>query len=596
MVVLSCIALSVACDGGSPVIEDGGGGGSRSTEVSLVIEDPATAPEELAMLIDFVSYRITCPGSTLTPYDDSIDVTGNLEVDANANPPVWSMFMDLPLSFCSITLWVFYEDEVICSGNQSLPVLDDSDPLAPTKFDIVLECSLSVNPPSGDADIDGTFDVVHGNYCPQLFWLGAVPTVVPAAVPAVTRIQTSSFDIDNTCGQNCDPQTCDFGSNPPSCWPGPDPGLTSTLYAPAGHGTFGDPNGFDTTYTCDPLYPGPTEICVRVSDGDEDCDRIRCLTIECPDLCAGVDCDDGNECTRDRCGFATGVCINDPAPDGIACDDCNSTCQAGVCDPGVPFTADQSASVMTFVGTFQPYNATLFNPYSGLSTLVNGNFNVNTSSYTSFGPNDLLQGTNLGDVLLVQDPIGTQRICGVERLAPLNSLDVMFLADSFIILNDMDIDGGNAGDLIWANAGNDTIYGNNGVDTIDGGPGNDLIDGGFGNDTITLWPGAGFDSITGGPDTDRVRITAIRSQVLITPAADPSYEFDLFYLGTPLAQIREVELLILNDTFIDLLTCTGPATDVCNLCGDDALNGGEGCDDGNNVSGDGCAADCTAEY
>ncbi|KPK15135.1 MAG: hypothetical protein AMJ62_10335 [Myxococcales bacterium SG8_38] len=586
----------MACDGGSPVIEDGGGGGSRSTEVSLVIEDPATAPEELAMLIDFVSYRITCPGSTLTPYDDSIDVTGNLEVDANANPPVWSMFMDLPLSFCSITLWVFYEDEVICSGNQSLPVLDDSDPLAPTKFDIVLECSLSVNPPSGDADIDGTFDVVHGNYCPQLFWLGAVPTVVPAAVPAVTRIQTSSFDIDNTCGQNCDPQTCDFGSNPPSCWPGPDPGLTSTLYAPAGHGTFGDPNGFDTTYTCDPLYPGPTEICVRVSDGDEDCDRIRCLTIECPDLCAGVDCDDGNECTRDRCGFATGVCINDPAPDGIACDDCNSTCQAGVCDPGVPFTADQSASVMTFVGTFQPYNATLFNPYSGLSTLVNGNFNVNTSSYTSFGPNDLLQGTNLGDVLLVQDPIGTQRICGVERLAPLNSLDVMFLADSFIILNDMDIDGGNAGDLIWANAGNDTIYGNNGVDTIDGGPGNDLIDGGFGNDTITLWPGAGFDSITGGPDTDRVRITAIRSQVLITPAADPSYEFDLFYLGTPLAQIREVELLILNDTFIDLLTCTGPATDVCNLCGDDALNGGEGCDDGNNVSGDGCAADCTAEY
>jgi cysteine-rich repeat protein len=83
---------------------------------------------------------------------------------------------------------------------------------------------------------------------------------------------------------------------------------------------------------------------------------------------------------------------------------------------------------------------------------------------------------------------------------------------------------------------------------------------------------------------------------LITPAADPSYEFDLFYLGTPMAQIREVELLVLEDGFIDLLACTGGAGDVCSLCGNDVLNGGEDCDDGNAVNGDGCADDCTAEY
>ncbi len=52
----------------------------------------------------------------------------------------------------------------------------------------------------------------------------------------------------------------------------------------------------------------------------------------------------------------------------------------------------------------------------------------------------------------------------------------------------------------------------------------------------------------------------------------------------------------MDDASIDLTTCTGSAPDICNLCGNDALNGGEGCDDGNNVDGDGCAADCTAEY
>jgi cysteine-rich repeat protein len=63
-----------------------------------------------------------------------------------------------------------------------------------------------------------------------------------------------------------------------------------------------------------------------------------------------------------------------------------------------------------------------------------------------------------------------------------------------------------------------------------------------------------------------------------------------------MVQIREVELLEVNDALIDLTTCTGSAGDVCNLCGNDALNGDEGCDDGNNIDGDGCAADCVAEY
>jgi cysteine-rich repeat protein len=588
--VLVCSALCAACNG-----DDEGAGPTGNTKIELVISDPATASDQVLALIDFVSYRITCPASGLAPYDDSVDLAGNFEVDADRDPPVWQLTTDLPLSDCTIALWVFYEDEVICSGTESVSIVDRGDPSSPNQVDIVLECNLSVQPPGGNADIDGTFDFINGNYCPRLNWLGAVPRVVRAAVPAVTSVETYSFDPDGTCGRNCDPQICDFTANPPVCTAGPDDGLTTTFIAPAGNGTFGDPNAFETTYTCDPRFPGPTEICVVASDGDTDCDKIRCTTIVCPDLCANVDCDDGNECTRDRCNPLTGLCSNANAPNGIACNNCNSTCQAGACN-GPAFTAAQNASTMNFIGSLQALNTTLVNPYSGASVLLSGTFNVNTSSYKGVGANDVLLGTNQSDVLFVQAPIGTQRICGVETIRSQNGIDAMIVADDFIVLNAMVIEGDNGNDVLWANAGNDTLRGFNGDDFLDGGPGDDVIEDGSGNNTITLWPGGGFDSITAGNGIDRVEINAIQSQILITPAANPTYAFDIFYLGTPMAQIRGVDLLELNDALIDLTTCTGSAGDLCDLCGNDALNGGEECDDGNNVDGDGCAADCVAEY
>ncbi|MGB5695436.1 MAG: hypothetical protein WBM46_07295, partial [Polyangiales bacterium] len=538
MVVLSCIAFSAACSGSTPG-EVESHNDTRPTEVDLVISDPATAPEQLAMLIDFVSYRITCPDSGLTPYDDAVDIAGNFEATVDASPAVWTLVTNLPLSLCTISMWVFYEDEVICSGSQAIPILDAGNPSAPSKVNIDLVCTLSVIPPNGDLDIDGTFNLVHGNYCPQLFWLGAFQA--PAG-PTVMNVETSSFDLDNTCGQNCDPQVCDFGANPPTCAPGPDNGLTSTLFAPAGNGIFGDPNGSSTTYTCDPLFPGPTEICVLVSDGDNDCDQMRCLTIDCPDLCAGVVCDDGNECTSDRCDPLTGLCSNDPAPDGIACNNCDSTCQAGVCT-GATFTADFNSSLMFIQGDLQPYTATLVNPYSGESAAVSGTFRVNNASYKGIGTADVLTGVNQNEVLLIKDSVYAQTICGVETLLGQGGFDVLLLADDFITLNDMVIDGGNTNDLIWANSGQDSVRGNNGDDRLDGGPGDDTIEGGNGNDMMTVWPGSGFDSISGGAGVDRVEIDAIQSQILITPAADPSYQFDISYLGTPMAQIREVELV-----------------------------------------------------
>jgi cysteine-rich repeat protein len=601
MVVLSCIVFSVGCGATEPDVVS-----NDSTEVNLVISDPDTADEELALLIDFVSYRITCPDSGVTPtYDDSVDISGVFETNVTETPAVWTMVTDLPLSQCTISLWVFYDDEVICSGSQALSIVEDDNLLAPNEVNVELQCNLSVNGPSGDLDVDGSFEFINGNYCPKLNWLGARPVAVD---PLEMIIEALGFDIDSTCGLNCDPQTCDFTQNPPLCTAAPDPGFSATFTAPAGDDSFdapmttgtpmtgGTPIDAQSTYTCDPLFPGPTEICVLLSDGDNDCDQMRCITIQCPDLCDGVVCfDDGDECTKEYCNPLDGQCVTDIAPDGIACANCSATCSGGTCT-GPDWVGAVSGPNAVFSGTFQQVDTTLVNPYSGEALPVSGQFLVNNSSYEGVGSNDFLFGTSLGDFLLAQDPIGTQRICGIETVLTQSSFDAMILADEFVVLGPMTISGGTQSDVIWANAGNDILQGNNGDDVLDGGPGNDIIEGGLGSDTVTLWPGSGFDSIDGGVGgVDRVRIDAIPSQIVITTSIAP-YEFLFFYLGTPMAQTVEVELIELEGASIDLTSCTGSPPDICGLCGNDALNGGEECDDGNNVDGDGCAADCTAEY
>jgi cysteine-rich repeat protein len=602
MLVLSCFALSTSCGGPSAPP-----GTFSSTEVELTIVTPSEP-----IFVDVVSYRITCPASGPLE-DDSRDLTGFFTIDDSAQPPVWELVTDLPPTRCILAMWVFDGDEVVCYGSQVLDVVQNGDPLSTNKFDVVLECELSEEGPQADVAVEGSFEFVNGNYCPKLVWLGATPPDVEPSLPLSTMV--SSFDPDDGCGQNCDPQTCDWNQNPPVCTPAPEPDLSAAVFASSGRGWFttrdsaGNPNDLETDYICDPLYPGPIEICAIVSDGDEDCDQVRCTTVVCPDLCEGDPCRDGRECTRDRCNPLDGSCSYENAPPGIACNNCNNTCLSNGACSGPAWTAvDEFTGVTTFSGTEQPYSATLVNPYSGASFSVNGSYRLNELSYLGLGEVgeiDTLLGTPEGDVLLVQDPadpLGTQRICGVEEILAMNSPDVIVLADDFITLGGTWITGGNGNDILMGNVGNDTIEGNGGHDVCDGGPGNDTIDGGQGDDTFILSPGRGvspdigFDSISGGmAGNDRLEIDAEQNQILIELATSP-YELKLSYLDTPLAQIRGVELLVLNDALIDLTTCTGGMDDVCNLCGNDDLNGGEGCDDGNNVDGDGCASDCTAEY
>jgi len=277
--------LVAGCSGGE-------GGPIGTAEVNLQIVYPSSSAAWEGFTVDRVDYRITCPGTapgsmpippadttgTDYTYDDSVDMSGAFEIVDTQTPPVWHATMDLPPGDCTMTLSVWDGDEIACIGSETLTIVEDTS----TKFDITLVCTLSVDVPDGGLSVDGTLDIIDGNYCPHLVWLAADPTVLGPVVPAVTTIQTHSFDLDNTCGQGCDPQTCVPGTNPLICTPGPDLGLTSTLYAPSGVGSFADVDASETTYTCDPLFPGPTDICALASDGDIECDRTRCLTIVCP--------------------------------------------------------------------------------------------------------------------------------------------------------------------------------------------------------------------------------------------------------------------------------------------------------------------------
>lgn len=283
-IALLALVFLTACGGEDRV--------AGSAEVNLDIVHPDSGESWDGFAIDRVDYRVTCPGNppgtypippadtagTDYVYDDSVDMSGAFEVVDTRSPPIWQAAMDLPPGNCTITLLVWDGDEVACVGSETLLIVEGMT----TKYNIVLVCSLSVDTPEGELGVDGTLDFIDGNYCPQLIWVGADPSVLAPVVPAVTNIETYAFDPDNACGENCDPQTCDFSVNPPVCSAAPDPGLSTTWAATSGAGSFADIHAVDTTYTCDPLFPGPTELCVLASDGDIECDHRRCLTVVCP--------------------------------------------------------------------------------------------------------------------------------------------------------------------------------------------------------------------------------------------------------------------------------------------------------------------------
>lgn len=218
---LSCLLAASACNGGAEP------GPTGNTELNLEIVNPG-GDTGAGFSIDRVDYRITCAGSppgtydippadtsgTDYAYDDSVDISGAFETVDTRDPPVWQAVMDLPPGNCTITLSVYEDDELVCVGSQTLAINED----ATTKYDIVLVCSLSIDTPDGMADVDGTFEFITGNICPKLHVLNAIPSLARDTGTGFieTEIQYRAKDPDNTCGNNCDPQSC-TGDNPPVC-------------------------------------------------------------------------------------------------------------------------------------------------------------------------------------------------------------------------------------------------------------------------------------------------------------------------------------------------------------------------------------------
>ncbi len=92
------------------------------------------------------------------------------------------------------------------------------------------------------------------NICPIIKELSATPVVVPPN-EKTTTVEVQASDPDGK----------------------PLP-LETILSAPTG--IFGDRYAMVTEYTCG--TPGPVEISVLATDGDEDCDKTRSITVQCP--------------------------------------------------------------------------------------------------------------------------------------------------------------------------------------------------------------------------------------------------------------------------------------------------------------------------
>ncbi len=79
-----------------------------------------------------------------------------------------------------------------------------------------------------------------------------------------------------------------------------------------------------------PLSPGSSVLQVAVAPHGRATDFYEVAIEIGIDLCAGADCDDGNDCTADICDPADGSCTNDLLPEGTLCG-VDGVCEAGAC-------------------------------------------------------------------------------------------------------------------------------------------------------------------------------------------------------------------------------------------------------------------------
>ena len=413
-IVLACMGAVAACTSG----EGGTVGNTEVNVIVPNGAPSLGGGSSAPGLIDIqsVEYTINCLGNSDTflennaSFPDEVRLEGNLEVvDGQTSPQgpippefgtprpgdgaeVWQAFMDLPPGPCTIQLRARDNDgEVICTATEPFDITADT--LA--KVNLVLVCDVSYQAPVGMLDVDATFSFVVGNFCPDLFVLNCLDSnpqeqIISTILPpfAVTTCEVRFRDGDSTCGAGCDPQTCVVTPEGIDCTPGPDPGVSTTVSCVDGQIDC-DFNSLTTETSCTfagdtlgatpvggpivpnapgagafavacipPLLggtPGATVVCTAVTtDGDEDCNKQKVVSVNCPGLtpCQQLDADNGGTGTQGGadayCDGADGtVCISSTCDDGLAI--ANSCGGAGstTCCTGapVPDGADCSAEV-----------------------------------------------------------------------------------------------------------------------------------------------------------------------------------------------------------------------------------------------------------
>ena len=148
-------------------------------------------------------------------------------------------------------------------------------------------------------------------------------------------------DDGNECTRDCNPATgrcdyspvydgreCDFDGLPGVC-------IFGVCEEDSCAGVVCDDGDECTQDVCD-FRTGQCDYTVMYDGADCDFDGLAgvCTSGVCNQkyLCEGVDCDDGDECTQDVCIDATGTCDYAPAADGTACNGGLGLCADGVCD------------------------------------------------------------------------------------------------------------------------------------------------------------------------------------------------------------------------------------------------------------------------
>lgn len=181
--------------------------------------------------------------------------------------------------------------------------------------------------------------------------------------------------------------------------------------------------------------------------------------------------------------------------------------------------ATNGADSIQFIGSLQYVTLTLTNAYSGYTITVNDIKRMNGSSYDGLGGYDILNMTNEGDVLILDDGSGSPRILNVEYINAGDGGDVLDMTSLQYVLGNMILSGSHGDDVIWANAGDDELHGSRGDDILDGGPGHDYLNGGRDNDILN------------GGDGNDVLVGDMGHDILMGDAGNDIFRYDTTDFG-----------------------------------------------------------------